>query len=45
MNIKGWCVWWSYRILLLRWWTGCGGEGYTKNSAGDLAVCYRNGCH
>lgn len=36
MNLK----WWLARILFIRWLTGCGGEGYTKNG-----VCTRLGCH
>lgn len=29
-------VWWAYRIALLRWWTGCGGEGYYRRTLSTL---------
>lgn len=32
--------WWIARIVFLRWWTGCGGEGFDRRG-----VCYRRGCH
>ena len=37
-------LWWLNRIVFLRRWTGCGGEGFTLKD-GDLDVCYKDGCH
>ena len=41
MNIK----WWIARILFFRWLTGCGGEGFTKDTDGGVHPCHRFGCH
>lgn len=37
--------WWIARIVFLRRWTGCGGEGFAKDVNGNLEVCHRHGCH
>lgn len=47
MNMK----WWIARIVFLRWWTGCGGEGYydagreTASGIRDVTPCRKTGCH
>ncbi len=41
MNLK----WWLHRIVFLRWWTGCGGEGYVETAAEKWRVCRKTGCH
>lgn len=38
--------WWFCRLVLFRWVTGCGGDGFKKNpETGMLEVCYKWGCH
>ena len=41
MNVR----WWVHRILFSRWFTGCGGEGFTEAPNGGIEVCEKRGCH
>lgn len=43
--------WWLHRVIFLRRWTGCGGEGYydtgrvTSSGVRVIDLCEKTGCH
>lgn len=37
--------WLIARIMLFRWLTGCGGQGFTKDANSSVHPCHRLGCH
>ena len=36
--------WWGYRIVFMRWWTGCDGDGFVEKGIAVFA-CEKRGCH